>query len=95
LADGDALGSGELEVPAANADAAADASPGDVASLVAPPADNNSGAALADGDAHSSGQLKATDDADVAADASLADEVKFDWQPVSIRIHLYYEFTCL
>jgi hypothetical protein len=66
-----------------------------VASLEAPPADNNSGAALADANVRGSGELKATDDADVAADASLAGEVEFDWQPVSIRIHLYYEFTCL
>jgi hypothetical protein len=73
-----------------------DASPGDVALLEAPPAHNNAGASLADGDALGSGCLKITDDADGAEeDDTFSGEVEFDWQPVSVRIHFYYEITCI
>ena len=73
-------------VPADNADEMAnDASPGDVALLEAPPAHNNAGVALGDRDALDIGGLKANDDADGAVeDDSIASEVEFDWQPVSV-----------
>ena len=56
-----------------------------VALLEGPPAHNNVGVALRDSDALDSGGFKANDDADGAVeDDSLASEVEFDWQPVSV-----------
>jgi hypothetical protein len=72
----------ELEVTAVdnNADAAADASlAGEVASMEAPPADNNADVANADAAAF---QPPHDNNADAVADASDV-ELEFDWQPVS------------
>jgi hypothetical protein len=79
------LGSGELKVPAYDYDGAALADPNAVALLDAPPAHNNAGVALGDRDDLDIGGLKANDDAEGAVeDDSIASEVEFDWQPVSV-----------
>jgi hypothetical protein len=74
-----------LKVPADDDDGAALADPNAVALLDAPPAHNNACVALEDRDALDIGGLKANDDADGAVeDDSIASEVEFDWQPVSV-----------
>ena len=80
-------------VPADNDDEMAYVAPVDVA-LSSQPAHNNVGASLVERNALNSVGLNATDDADgTLEDDSLAsDDVEF---AVSVRIHLYYEFTII